>query len=127
MSEEKKSIQKPWAIYGLVTKFIGRVSSDHDGFVNLLYSEGQLFLPQSWSFRHVHRFDNYQEAIDFLLRQYGGYSRRQLTEQVLDDFPKAVRQESLQHIHNLLSVYAQSQPKLTEQEDFIEQHCCPHY
>ncbi len=116
-SKIKKRIEKPWAVYGLITKFIGRVIGECKGGVDLKYSEGQLFASQLWSSYAIERFSTSEEAINYLLSMNHNYSKKGLTQKVFEDFPKTVRKESLQQIHDTLTAYvlqmfrAQSKPK----------------
>lgn len=96
---------------------IGRIESEDWGSVHIRYSEGQLFPLQLWDPHYVKRFENYTKAIDYFFSRNRDYPKRQLTEKVLDDFPKTVKKESLQQIHNILVAYvlqiphSQSKPK----------------
>lgn len=43
MPDELKQIQKPWAVYGVISKFIGRIVEENSSSVGIQYREGQLF------------------------------------------------------------------------------------
>ncbi len=124
MSEKtQKSIEKPWAVYSYIWPMgIGRVESQAWKSVYIRYSEGQLFPLQLWDPHYVTRFDNHTQAIDYFFSRNRDYSKRYLTQKVFEDFPKAIRKESLQQIHDILINYlqqnphSQSQPKCTKRK-----------
>lgn len=115
-----EEIEKPWAVYGLITKFIGRiVNEDKNGYgCSIRYCEGQLYSASLWRNSSIQKFATSKEAINYLLSKNSEYSKRELTNNLLEDFPKAMKQESLQTFHDLLISYmnhksAQTSPKCT--------------
>jgi hypothetical protein len=100
-SEQTKQISKPWVVYGVISKFIGRVVEEDSSSVGIQYREGQLFSLRHWN-SDYDRFETSDEAIDYLISKNGEYSRRRLIEILLEDFPEAVKKEKLQRAHDLL-------------------------
>lgn len=74
----EKPIEKPWAVYGLLVKFIGKVIREDRFNAYLQYYEKQQFPLKSWNFHYIQRFDNPLEAIDYLLNRNFEYSRKNL-------------------------------------------------
>ena len=91
-----EQIEKPWAVYGLTERFIGRVVEEWNGGAGIQYCEGQMYSPQLWASYAIERFETSKEAIEYVLSKSHEYSREQLTGRVLDDFPKATKMELFQ-------------------------------
>jgi hypothetical protein len=119
MIKISEGIEKPWAVYGwyLGTWDIGRVVQKGRNSLDLQYIEGQMYPPESWDPKWVKTFRTSKEAIDCFFKTqssfYDASSVKSITDRLIDDFPKAMKQESLQTIHDVLSAYAQTLPKCT--------------
>ncbi len=122
MNQEK--IEKPWAVYGIDTKLIGRIVFEDRDCLHIQYTEGQRYPASMWSSKAVKRFNNPQEAIDYLSEKYY-YPQFNLRESVLDRFYKTIKKESIQSFHDLLvsrksNLLAQSQPKCAKKLEQLE-------
>ena len=113
MSDDSKPIQKPWAVYGVISKFIGRIVEENSSSVGIQYREGQLFSLRYWD-SNYDRFDTSKEAINYLLSTSKEYYKKSLTENVMEDFPEAIKKEQIQWLRNTLvsylSLLSQSSP-----------------
>jgi hypothetical protein len=126
MQENIKPIEKPWAVYsfGGGPSGIGLVVSDDSDVIRIQYSEGQLYPAELWETRAVKRFDSSQEAIDHYLNTgsiFEKESPQDLTRMLKTFFPKALKQEQIQSLHDTLSAYeskqrSQSSPKCTKRK-----------
>jgi hypothetical protein len=123
MQENIKSIEKPWAVYswGGGPSGIGLVVSDDSGVIRIQYSEGQHYPAELWETRAVKRFGSSQEAINYYLNTgsiFEKESSNELTHMLKTFFPKALKQEQFQSLHNTLLAYkeqrSQSSPKYIE-------------
>ncbi|HUS50802.1 MAG TPA: hypothetical protein VMZ91_11600 [Candidatus Paceibacterota bacterium] len=90
MKENSQKIKKPWAVYSYAGPLgIARVVKDGESFVELRYSEGQLFPLHLWSSNpsYIKRFEIVDDAIDYFLEKDHQYSRKRLEIKVREDFP----------------------------------------
>ena len=62
MPDELKQIQKPWAVYGVISKFIGRIVEENSSSVGIQYREGQLFSLRHWD-SDYDRFDTSEKLL----------------------------------------------------------------
>jgi len=115
-NKTQKPIEEPWALYQPLWKkfLIGRVVRESKIGLYVQESENQLFLRKIWLPSDVERFSSFSQAVQF----YGEIHRDttmedELTKKILTDFPTTVRNECLQQMHDILSVYSQSQPSCT--------------
>jgi hypothetical protein len=116
-NEKHKPIEKPWGVVGVWPYYFVRIVEEW-GAGNLLVkdSETQQYSPFSWNPKVVERFSSYSEAIEHYLILKGDTSRRgKIIENILRRFSTAIKQESYQRMHDILSAYSQSQPLCTEQ------------
>lgn len=89
------------------------------------YCEGQHYPPECWDSKWVKRFDHSTEAINYFFEHQGlveyPNSIRDTTRRLIINFPTAMKQESLQTLHDTLVAYknklsSQSQPKCTDKK-----------
>jgi hypothetical protein len=118
------SIEKPWAVYGGLTGccMIGYVVKTSQNKLFLQTCENQQYLLEEREFREVTTFKTSQELIDYFFNNQllsdNNYSKRDLTILIHSHFPTAMKQESLQSLHDTLAAYqknllAQTSPKCT--------------
>ena len=126
---DAQQIKKPWAVYshGLFSG-IGKVIKEwSDGYVILQYSECQHFFPQGWRPNSVKRFSTVKAALEHrLIFEADSFLKKKLVATFCQEFPTAIKQESLQNLHDTLVAYqnklsSQSQPKYTENQ-LMEMH-----
>ena len=68
MTEQPIEIEKPWCTYsfGLGLSGFGKIVRDEKIFVNIKYSEGQMYPSSAWNPAYVIRFDTLDEAVEYL-------------------------------------------------------------
>lgn len=62
-------MEKEWCTYGYESErlpaAVGKIVRDGIKYVDILYSENQLYLPTTWDASYVVRFDVLEEALDY--------------------------------------------------------------
>ncbi|VVB83508.1 Uncharacterised protein [uncultured archaeon] len=109
MTEEKTQIENPWGVYGwfLGSGDIGKIVEDSKCSCYIQYCEGQRYPAECWDSEWVHKFDNPLKAIEyFLLHNHDGFSKEQVIEHFLRDFPSEKK--------TLKRLLEQSPPKCTQ-------------
>jgi len=105
-----RSIEKPWAVYGLFTKFIGKVIQEEPDFIGIKLCERNyfsLYLKKS----RIKQFKTSNEAIDYVLCN-SEYLKEGLLKNLIDNFPTLMKQEAVQSLYDTLLAY---QTKLISQ------------
>ena len=114
-------IEKPWAVYswGLGTSGIAKVVKEYENGLDLKYSDyNRDWNP--WESFAVKRFNSSDEAILYHSKNnFSGLTLYEVKTIFCRDFPKTLKQESIQNFYNTLVSYknkisSQSSPKCTE-------------
>ncbi len=102
--ENSEEIKKPWVIYNRDSGpwGIGKIVEESKNSYNIQFFEDQTFPPQSWDKDWTDSFNTPKEAIDYFLIHSPEYSRKELIDKFLENFPN----EAV----NLEDIIAQSQP-----------------
>lgn len=58
-------IDNPWVIkcYFDTTTGMGKIVKEHKGAANVLYSEGQLYTPETWDVKYLKRFASFKDMV----------------------------------------------------------------
>jgi hypothetical protein len=123
MNEEK--IEKLWAVYGGLTGCcnMGYVMKISSGKVYLQAYETQKFDLDEREASKVTTFKTSKELIDYFFNNQiltdDAYSKQDITKILIVQFPKAIKKEKVQSLHDTLVAYqnkresSQSLPKCT--------------
>jgi hypothetical protein len=128
MAEE---IEKPWVVYGtLLGPFdIGRLVKELRGSPMIQFSEEPFYSPFLWNPKYIIQFNNSNEAVNYFWEHDSigaviDFScKEKVLKRLIKNFPKAMKQEQVQSIHDLLVSYlnlqfAQTSPKCTEESEY---------
>lgn len=128
MAENKTpKIEKPWAVYGWwngswdIGILLSLSEDKQTGEIR--YIEGQHYSPEYWDMKWVRIFKTSEEAINYFSGSQSfiddsKFSKKDITKRLLANFPKAMKQESIQNLYETLVSYknklsSQSLPKCT--------------
>jgi len=121
--ENKKIIEKPWAVYGWKSGSygIGKVVQDFNNALWIKdFDEDDL---TCWEPKWVKTFKTSGEAARYFFENQVPcevqFSKSDITKCLFANFPKALKQEAVQSLHDALFVYqnklsSQSSPKCTK-------------
>jgi hypothetical protein len=98
--KKEKKIEKPWCTYGLGFSLYGygKIVSESEHSVDILYSEGQHYSPECWDKKecYVKRYDTLEEAAEkyFYYHNHGTdlrmdhpYGKEEMKSQIRYKFP----------------------------------------
>lgn len=86
-------IEKPWCIrFGTMGDVrIGKIVGEHAEVVDVQYSEGQQYSPETWDYTFVKRYKRFTNMVVRFAKLRGGSFKRSM-EKALDDFPSQKKQ-----------------------------------
>jgi len=105
------SIEKPWGFYSLAHLI---VRSDHEtkGGVFIRTSENQQYPSMFLTHNALIRFSTSEEAIEYICKTYLE-NQTKVTAEVISHFARAMEQESVQSLHDILIAYRNKRSSLS--------------
>jgi hypothetical protein len=111
----EKEIEKPWAIISswMGLSYIGRIIKKQSSTALFIQDlEDQIYPPSRWDARYIQEFKTSKEVEDYFWNNANDASshiildkKENIHEYLLSHFPKTMKQETLQTLHDILINY----------------------